>query len=373
MMDKTGAAQSNGEGNGNRIAVLRRLIAERARARGLSLAQGQDRLEIPVDRAAAMALGRAAEKQHRLAVFVEKVTEGQTSLSEIAELLPEQALLAVVEGGPDQLGVVALCPAFLASVIEMQALGRVTSRQAQPRRPTRTDAAISAEFVNGLLAELGREFALSAEMPGFAAFRYATYLDDARPLGLMLEDGPMYRLSLSFRIGSGGQRDGQILVALPTRLAEDAPSARRNDHAQIQALPPLPQAIRTSLAGAVQKAPVQLRGILCRRKVSLQALRGMKSGTLIPLPPNALNDARVETAGGQLLARGRLGEIDGFHAIRLQAGCDEQSSPEATSTTTRLIQETAAPENRSSGLDLDRADPVESSTAQDFGDLRAAR
>ena len=73
-----------------------------------------------------------------------------------------------------------------------------------------------------------------------------------------------------------------------------------------------------SLAEAVQLAPIRVVGILCRRKLSLQALRALGPGSLIPLPQNVLDDARLETGNRQLLARGRLGEADGFHAIRLR-------------------------------------------------------
>ena len=43
--------------------------------------------------------------------------------------------------------------------------------------------------LNALLAELGRECAAQPGCPDFGAFRYATYLDDPRPLLLMLEEG----------------------------------------------------------------------------------------------------------------------------------------------------------------------------------------
>ena len=48
-------------------------------------------------------------------------------------------------------------------------------------------------------------------------------------------------------------------------------------------------------------------------------LRALMPGRLLALPRVTLADARIETAAGQMLARGRLGETDGCHAIRL---CD---------------------------------------------------
>jgi len=311
---------TTGESRGS--TTLRRLIAERERQR-----IGDPTGGLPagptkppgIERAASTALARAAERAHRLAVLAGKVTHSAISLPELAELLPERALLAVVEGPREQLGVVAICPNLLASLIEMQALGRVTARPAVPRRATRTDAAISEDFVNGLLAELQHELRGQPEFPELAGFRYVTYLDDPRPLLLMLEDGRMSRLTLGFRIGAAGQREGVVLIAVP------APTVRQ-DPAPVAQLPstPNPKAMAepveiagTSLAAIVQDAPVTLTGVLCRRMMTLRTLRGLAPGATIPLPQNALDEARVETVAGQLLARGKLGEADGFHAIRL--------------------------------------------------------
>ena len=316
--------------------VLHRIIAGHRNAHQLALPDpggGRPAQAFSIERAAGTALGRAAEKQLRLPVFVESAELLPMTLPELAELLPERALLAVLEGGRDALGVMALCPSLLTSIIEMQAIGRVTSRPPPNRRPTRTDAAMSTDFVNGLLAELGREIGDRPGIPPFGAFRYATHMDDPRPLGLMLEDTGMQRLQLKFRVGAGGQRDASILIALPA-----APGAGRNRDVTTplatqpagprNAMLPAPasndtsapalQALPASLAEAVQTAPIRVVGILCRRKLSLQALRALGPGSLIPLPQNVLDDARLETGQGQLLARGRLGEADGLHAIRLR-------------------------------------------------------
>jgi len=310
--------------------VLRRWIAQRDGRRAGSAPSPRQAAEFRLERAAAIALARAAESQARLPIFVEKVERGPMTLAELPEYLPERALLAVIEGRREALGVVAICPGLLASLIEMQAIGRVATRLPPPRRPTRTDAAISADFVNALLAELGRECPVHGGCPDFAAFRYATYMDDPRPLALLLEDVAMTRLELRFRIGAGGQRDGSLMIALPDGSAPVGASSALPQAAARPSLPgtetgpPAAAAAGPSPAGAtlartVQQAPIRLVGILGRRRLALQQLRGLTPGTLLPLPQNVLDEARVETAQGQFLARGRLGEKDGFHAIRLRA------------------------------------------------------
>lgn len=322
--------------------ILRRMIVSRPADAPDDLAFTPDfapepQADLSIDRVAAVALGRTADRLYGLPTFVESVANAPATPAELAELFPERALLAVVQGDGDRLGVVALCPSLIASLIEMQAIGRVSSRAVRARKPTRTDASITADFVNRLLCELGNAAAAGPDCPDFAHYRYASFLDDARPLLLMLDDAPLANLTLTFRIGNGGQRDGKIIVALPTgsgaelsgfngtmpALTMQTPEPDFDTHepfAQATDSFLLPEAgygDPDSLAPAVQQAPIPLRGVLCRRPMTLRAIRALKAGDLIPLPAGALNETRLETESGQILALGRLGEADGLHAIRL--------------------------------------------------------
>ncbi|WP_347265952.1 FliM/FliN family flagellar motor C-terminal domain-containing protein [Paracoccus sp. (in: a-proteobacteria)] len=362
-MDSAATAQgATRNATGQAGQVLRRLIAHR---------RGADPANCPAptgetdpDRAAGIALARAAERQARLPLLVEQVEWSQVSLAELPEVLPERALLAVIEGAGEGLGVVAICPDLLGSLIEMQAMGRITSRAIPARRPTRTDAAIASDFVDALLAELARELARCGARPDFGSYRYATYLDDPRPLALMLEDGMFARLSLRFRMGAGGQRDGRLMIALPG--TRPAATARGTGLAGLP--PPAPDAATATavtLSEAVQAAPVALVGILCRRTMTLQALRRLVPGALLALPQDALDNAVVETAQGQLLARGRLGEANGLHAIRLQGAVLGTAPPRRDMA---VVQPSARPAAAASPAlsmpaDLGEPDPFRSDPA----------
>ncbi|MFB9225139.1 FliM/FliN family flagellar motor switch protein [Paracoccus cavernae] len=329
-------------GRASHADILRAMIVSRPESAPEELSFTPDfdalpEVEVDIGRAAAVALGRTADRLYGLPVFVENVANAPATPAELAELFPERALLAVVQGDGDRLGVVALCPSLIASLIEMQAIGRVSARAVRARKPTRTDAAITADFVNRLLCELGNALPDSAGGPDFASYRYASFLDDARPLLLMLEDAPLANLTLNFRIGSGGQRDGKILVALPEAASPALPDFGKTMAALTVIAPEsrfapdegrdigpsgFPDAAEStadpdSLAQAVRQAPIPLQGVLCRRQMTLRAIRALKPGDLIALPTGILNETRLETGNGQILAKGRLGEADGLHAIRL--------------------------------------------------------
>lgn len=292
--------------------------AERLRA--LLRARAQDdpgklgRLPQPVSpsRAAATAVGRAAERLYRMPVLPVDVRPGIATLAELPELLPEQGLLVVLQGPGEQLGVMALSFEMVTALIEVQALGRVTSRPAERRRLTRSDGAICVDFVNAVLAELATEMAAVGGFGSLDGYRYATYLDDPRPLLLMLEDRTYRSLAFDLRLGGTQTREGQILIALPpgSDMSEARPAASAGPA-------PATPAAGATLADTVTAAPIEVMGILCRRRMTLGELRALTPGKMLTLPRVTLAEVRLETRGGQVLARGKLGESAGCYAIRL--------------------------------------------------------
>ncbi|SNR27037.1 flagellar motor switch protein FliM [Paracoccus sediminis] len=304
---------------------LRALLQARAQGGAEKPARLPQPQPLSPARAAANAVGRAAERLYRLPVLPVDIRPGAATLAELPELLPEQALLAVLQGPGDQIGVMALGFETVTALIEVQALGRVTARAAERRRLTRSDAAICVDFINALMAELGTEL---TGVDGFGAIQgygYATHLDDPRALILMLEDRPYRSLSFELRLGGGETRDGSILVAVPQKAdARPGDPSRPLPAPAVQGSPAAPPAdaapapVRdATLAAAMTAAPVDVVGVLCRRTITLGELRALVPGRMLPLPRVTLAEARLETPGGQLLATGKLGESEGCHALRL--------------------------------------------------------
>lgn len=311
MMAETGDNGQSGQG-----AILRGLL----RGRNAARADAGGAPALPVlppatpARAAAAALGRAADGHFGLPAKTLEAVPGAATLAELAEILPDSALFAVVQGPADAVGVVALCPDTVATLIEMQALGRVTARPVDRRRATVSDAMICADFVNMLLAGFNGSEGPIDGFEGFGDFRYASYLDDRRPLLLMLEDGACRTMRLRVSFGASDRREGRILIAIPQERALRA--LPYIDAVQPQ--PGRPAATQPDLTHNVRDASIEISAILCRRRLTLSELRALTPGRSLSLPRVSLADARVETGSGQLLVRGKLGEVDGCYAIRLQ-------------------------------------------------------
>lgn len=324
-------ADTPDQGPGDRATgVLRRMLHQRAQAK---VGQGgAPQLPAPPPttpaRAAATAIGRAADRLYQLPLRALSVRPGAVTLAELPEILPELPLVAVLQGPGDLLGAIVLCPQAVAALVEWQALGRVTNRGLERRRPTRSDAMLCADFINALLADLPAEMEGVEGFEAIGGYHFLTHLDDPRPLTLMLEDRPYRSLDFDLAMGTGETREGRILLALP----QPAQTSRPRPAAPAIAAPPPPPPARPSLAEAMQQAPVVVTGILCRRRVSLAELRGLLEGRSLSLPRSSLTQATLETACGQVIATGKFGEAEGCHAIRLRDPVEAQSQSQSPDT-----------------------------------------
>ncbi|MDP4033500.1 MAG: FliM/FliN family flagellar motor switch protein [Pseudorhodobacter sp.] len=275
------------------------------------------------DNAWPLAMARAARDAMALRLDVTRISVQRLSLTEVLELPPELALITVLEGPGEGLGVLALAPAVLAGLIEAQTIGRVSANPVQARKPTRTDAAMVAGVFDRALE--GLETALLAEddLIWAAGFRYASFLEDPRPLGLLLEDVPYRVLQAEVSLG-GGLKGGTVLLALP---AEGR--GRRPDQGQAVPEAAAELVFSTALGEQVMAADCALEAVLYRMTIPLSAVMGLKVDDLVPLPMAALDRIGLDGIGGRQLAVGKLGQNRGMRAVRL-AGEARAAAPLAT-------------------------------------------
>lgn len=316
--------------NQGQVAVIRRKIA----AAGAAMAEGSP----GADRAWRLALARAARDSLKLGLEVRGMRLDRLSLTELLDLPEERSLLAVIEGPGEGLGVLVLSPPVLAAMVEVLTLGRVLPGNPAPRKPTRTDAAMIAPMIDAALAGLEAGLAEEADLIWAGGFRYASFLEDARPLGLLLEDAGYRcltaRVALEDGAGDsaaggdeeaagGGARSGTVLLALPAE-GRGARPARLADPA-----PEPGPAFARRLAAQVADAGCVLDAVLSRLTVPLSQLMALSEGEVLLLPKAGVDRIVFEGIDANRLAEGRLGQNRGMRAVRLtpaQAEAD-QSSP----------------------------------------------
>lgn len=283
--------------------------------------RGPDNFAVTPEKAMVQALARAAQELLSLPLRVRETTESRMTLADLPEALEERALLALLHGPRGAMGLMMLCPALMAALIEMRTTGRLGSGAPSARRPTRTDAAMAADFVDATLAAIEEMLAGDPALVWAGGFRYASFLDDPRPLPLVLEDQPYRVFCLTVEMGaSAAARAGPLLLVLP------AEGRGLDFTSNLKAPEPRPSAAAEAAAAqlwsdrlelAVMAAPGRLEAVLARLHLPLGRILALQPGMALTLPTDSLATLRLEGPGGRVLARARLGQHQGRRAVRL--------------------------------------------------------
>ena len=266
------------------------------------------------ERAVKLAFARAGQAVPGLDLRVDSLTDNRRALAELLDLIPDQALLAVLEGPAEGLGLVAMTQPVLSGIVEVQTTGRLAPGEHQARKPTRTDAAMTADLIDTALSELEQELSETPEVTWAGGFRYASFLDDARPLGLLLEEIAYRVFVASVSLGNGA-RTGEMLVVFPAEGRGPGPivaasaETQQDDGARAE--------WARELEEAVMGAEATLCGVLYRLRLPLSAVLALKAGDSIPIPAAQLDRIEVEGVDGRHVAVARLGQNRGMRALRL--------------------------------------------------------
>lgn len=284
----------------------------------------------------------------------------QRASAEIVEMIPEQALICLLDGPGEAAGVLVMDGGCLSALIEMMTLGEIRPGAPQPRRPTRTDAAMVAGLVDAMLDGFDRLLAADPAISWAGGYRYGSHLADARPLALVLDE-PAYRmltLDLSF---DDGDRRGTLGLILPAlgRTAIPAPPTS----AEEEAVAP-DTAFADELARTVDGVQADLHAVLARIAVPLTDFLALETGQSLTLPADALRHVQIEGADGRLLGLASLGQGGGQRVLRLDPPSATDAPPIAPPVAVAVVV-------AASDQPLHRAPPVSERTAPSQSGLRA--
>jgi flagellar motor switch protein FliM len=192
----------------------------------------------------------------------------------------------------------------------VQTVGAVTAHAPMARKPTRTDAAMVAGFFDGALTELDMALLGQAESVWASGFRYASFLDDPRPLALMLEDATWQVVEAEVSL-AGGAKAGRILLALPA-MGRGAKRAEDAGHEAAAAVK-----FNADLNEQLGNATATLDAVLVRMQVDLSELMGLGVEDVLPLFGASLETVQLEAMDGRRVATARLGQARGMRALRV--------------------------------------------------------
>jgi flagellar motor switch protein FliM len=282
--------------------ILRRKI-DRARLPQAEGAPG-------ADRGWRLALARATRDAMGLDIDFRQLSITRAGLAEVLDLAPLHALVALLDGPQGGLGVLMLGPSVTSALIEMQTLGRLSGQAPPARRPTRIDAAMVAGVVDRALAGLDQTLAEEADFSWAGGFRYASYLDEVRPLGLLLEEESYRVLSAEIALGGGG-RTGTVILVLPAVGRGERPEGAAGG------APDTAPQFTAALAARVEQAECRLDAVIGRLVLPIGRILALMPGETLDLPQAGLDSITLETADGRRIARARLGQNRGMRALKI--------------------------------------------------------
>lgn len=293
----------------------------RRKTRKAATGEGTPEASQGAERSWRMALARAARDQLRVPLDVAQSSLAERSLAELLDLAPERGFIAVLEGPAQALGVIMLAPDVLAAMVEALTTGLVTNQPAPDRRPTRTDAAMLAVVIDAALTELDAGLAEPGLADWARGYRYAAFLEEIRPLGLLLEEAQFTVLTCEVRLALGA-KTGAIFMAMPAGVSRPARAETAADAGGLQAF-------TQDLAEQVMGTAGQLDGVLARVSMTLAQVMDFEAGQIVALGGAKVERITLSGMDGRQIWEGRLGQSRGLRAVRLteRIGADIASAP----------------------------------------------
>ena len=301
-MDQTEAKAMGDTVRGNALEKM----ATRHRA-----AQAQERAVF--ESALRVAFGRMSADCPGLEGIVRGVSISTGALAEVLDLAESGMFLALLEGQGDRMGLLMAAPAVLAGMVEAQTTGRVDPSEVAPRIPTRTDAALLAPMIDSFLRLLETRCAQLPQSALVSGYGYGSFIDNPRPLGLMLEEGQFHILRLHVALGYGSKEgDWFVILPEPENKSLSLPQDNLPDSE-------LESDWQERLQVAINESGVVLDSVLCRVQLTLTDALRLRVGDMLRLPDSALETLTLESISHTALGIGRLGQARGQRAVRLTA------------------------------------------------------
>lgn len=253
----------------------------------------------------ARAMRRACDKSGGVDVHVADAGERELGFDEALALIEADDLLIELTRGGNLAGCVVLSAELRAAIVEAQTLGQVNPRKAEPRPSSGADAALCMatlmQFSDEARAEAG-----GTTIDGWLdEIDLGQRLNSPRILELTLTDETLGVLELVCKI-VGTKREGRLFFLLP--LPDSTPPSENElDEDWLRLWRPVAQSV-----------PAKLEAVLHRMVLGLSQVENFEVGDVLPLTGAQVTDLRLLDGTGAVVSKGRLGQMKGFRAMRVE-------------------------------------------------------
>ncbi|WP_264210012.1 FliM/FliN family flagellar motor C-terminal domain-containing protein [Leisingera thetidis] len=249
-------------------------------------------------------VARAAADLCDLPMAVLAARQSNRIPEDLAERLSDKDLLVVLDCPHGRTGAASMDAATVTALIQQQTIGAVIGKAPDERHYTPTDAAMTAEFLERTFAKVVAMLEGHADQAIFTGYRFGAQVENVRSLvlGMEAEDYRVIELNLDLACGA---MQGVMRLILPEPTPEELQDGQGGG------------AQGPSLGRNLGSIRAELTAVLCRMRVPLREFAGLKVGDSLPLDSAFLYETDLLTIGGQSVAQGRLGQMNGARAVRL--------------------------------------------------------
>ena len=257
-------------------------------------------------------LARAASEQCDLPLAVLAARQVNRAPEDLAEDLSDKDLLVILDGPNGRVGAATLDAALVTALIQKQTIGQIMGKAPSERNYTPTDAAMTAEFLEKSFSKVQALLQGEKDQLIFSGYRYGAQIEDVRSLilGMEAEDYRLITLTVDLAVGA---MQGELKLILPEPTPEELGLSGAKTG--------------PSLAGGMGAMRAELSAILCKVRVPLNEFAALRVGEVLPLDQAFLYETDLIDIGGNSIAKGRLGQLNGARAVRLSTGRSPQADP----------------------------------------------
>lgn len=257
-------------------------------------------------------LARAAKELCELPLAVLAARQANLRPEDLGAHLSDDQLLMVLDGPEGRLGAVTMDAATVTALIQRQTIGVVMGMGGSQRNYTSTDAAMCSEFIEDSLDKVTGMLDGHSDRISFEGYRFGARIADVRSLLLAMEAETYRAFDLTLDLDAG-KLQGKMGIILPDPSTFETKDGEGG-------------LLSLSLGSNMGVMRAEMSAVLCRFRLPLSEFTSLKEGDVVPLDSAFLYETELVGINGQTIASGRLGQLNGARAIRLNVGIEGASA-----------------------------------------------
>ncbi|MEP3345298.1 MAG: FliM/FliN family flagellar motor C-terminal domain-containing protein [Litoreibacter sp.] len=242
-----------------------------------------------------------AKVDHGIDLLIRETHACRLSQGKALAQIPDIAVPHMLEGREGAKALIVFDGALVDALIEQQTLGRISAAPRVERPVTAIDAALSMGFAVSLTSKLAEVSVDRRDAKALTGYSCGSSQTDRAALSLSLSEPAYDVLKVTLDLGPG-LKTAQAILLFPAAKEVEKPK---------------PKKINPAMVAALKDCDLQVTAHLPSIRLPATTLLGLEEGSVIPLPQDILFRTHLCDRDGVLIGKGRLGQLNGCRAFRL--------------------------------------------------------